>query len=165
MDSVERLLSEGSSRVPPDLIPEGDLASGPRSFLTKVGLPTKPDLFFPFLAHSDTFAVFGHLGTRYLAIADEEGGQRLGVRLPDGAVVIVDEHVARPRVVNSGPEQLVMSLAVYEDIRESVLEERLSGDDGVQQLRRQLTRIDPAAMSDEDNWWPVIVAETEAGLM
>ncbi len=106
---LESFLSEGRIRVPVSLIVEGDLAKVPRAFLVNMGLPTKDDLFFPFVRSADDFEVWEERGKRFLRISAEEGGQRLGVRFPDGAVVIVDENQAEPRCLKVGSQKTIAS--------------------------------------------------------
>jgi hypothetical protein len=163
MDSRARLLADGSVQVPANLA--ADLAPEARHFLTTVGLPTRDELFFPFLGSPADFEIFEDGGSRYLAISEEDGGQRLAVRIPDGAVVIVGDAQAKPRDVNSSPEQLVDFLGLYEDVKEQVADDTLSADDGVARLRHEFEQRDPAGLADEESWWSVILTETEAGMM
>jgi hypothetical protein len=153
-------------KVPADLLRNASIPAGHFAFLTETGLPARDNLLFPIFKRPSEFTSWMYNNRPYLVIA-EQHDQKLCVSLDDGAVVAIDargELAERP--VNSDAIRLVAFLTIYD---QSLPQLRHASDEDagaiVGHLRDQFAKIDPQAMSGEENWWPVVLEQVGQGLM
>jgi hypothetical protein len=101
-----------------------------------------------------------------VVIGSDEGTQ-LHVDLLSARVGSVDPETGRTRrLVNSTVDQLAAAIGAYDEYVTLV---RDANNDNahrlVEELRRRLAAIDPAATADPDTWWSLVLEQAEHGLI
>jgi hypothetical protein len=104
------------------------------------------------------------LGSDHVVIGDDYGTE-LRVRFNDGAVISLDPQGELPcRFVNASIEHLAEFIAAYRSYC-GLASAEADIDPLVRQLRERLIAIDPAAFADHENWWAVVLEQSEDGLL
>jgi len=164
--TVKQFLGNEVVKVPLTLISQSSISESAKDFLASVGLPTRDGLLFHFFKRSDAFSIWNYEGHRYLALA-EERGQKLCLDLDTGNIFVVDSRNELPtRFVNSDIESLVEFIQAYSQAKDLFLkgpEERVAKI--LSELRMRFSDKDRKALEGDENWWSIILEQTEQGLM
>ena len=152
-------------RVPASLLRKSSIPKSSIDFLTTVGVPTREGLLFPFFRQAQDFLLWSNEGRSYLVLA-EERGQKLCLDLQTGNIFMVDSRGELPtRFVNSDIESLVSFLKFYSDAQTTFRQSPEGAPKIISDLRGFFARKDPRALEGDENWWAVILEQTEEGLM
>jgi hypothetical protein len=164
--TIKQFLGNEVVKVPLALLKHSSLAESDRDFLASVGLPTRDGLLFPFFKRADEFTVWNYEGHSYLVLA-EERGQKLCLNLDTGNIFIIDARNELPtRFVNSNIESLVEFIKDYTQAKDAFLQApEASITNSLSELHMRFSNKDPQALEDEESWWPVVLEQTEQGLM
>lgn len=135
------------------------------SFLNEVGLVSEFDLI-NFYFEKNKIEVTNFENQDYLIIGDDFG-TKICVQLSNNKVYSIDEEGDLPmRFINSSIENLMLFIMVYEQHHEEIIE---ADDDEIVEIigeiKSKLNELDSQALSFEENWWAVILEQTEDGLM
>jgi SUKH-4 immunity protein len=96
----------------------------------------------------------------HMIIGDDDGTD-LCVNLSDGAIYSIDRQQELPtRFMNSGIEQLAQFIELSETFSGTAVESEILS----RQMREALTKIDPKAFSDPENWWAIVLEAMAYGL-
>jgi hypothetical protein len=97
-----------------------------------------------------------------LVIIGDDRGTDLCVSLADGTVYSVDPQRELPtRFVNSSIEEFARFIEVSENVS---IAENTDGEAVARLMREALAKIDPAAFSNPENWWAVVLEQMAYGL-
>lgn len=100
-------------------------------------------------------------------VVGSDEGTEIRVDLVSGRVTSADPQTARTtRLVNSSIDQLVASIAAYDEYAGRVRD--VDDEDAkhlVRELRQRLSTIDPAVTADAESWWSLIVEQAHDGLL
>jgi hypothetical protein len=164
--TIKQFLGNEVVKVPLTLISHSSISESVKDFLTSVGLPTRSGLLFPFFKRSEDFSVWNYEEHSYLVLA-EERGQKLCLDLETGNIFVVDSRNELPtRFVNSDIESLIEFIQVYSQAKDIFLKAPEKGVTKiVSSLRKRFSDKDPKALEGDENWWAIILEQTEQGLM
>lgn len=142
------------------------LPAATKTFLTKEGIPAiKTDLINLYNNESKIVPIM-YKNVKYLVIGDDFGTS-ICVREETGSVFAIDLSGDIPeRFVNSDIEKMLSCLATYFENLTAL--QRVSDEDAgelVGDIKETLQQIDPPCLNNEENWWSVLLEQTELGLM
>ncbi len=135
-------------------------------FLTRVGLPCRGDWTLRFTREPDQ-PHLPSIGAHHRLIGYDDIVPICLDERTGGRVVALEESVGgTERFINSRVEQFAQALVLYERYRKRVrgLAEH-EAQDLIAKTSQQLRAVDPAAFSDPNNWWPVIIEQMRHGLL
>jgi hypothetical protein len=157
---------ENLLKIPEAALSKQALSPATRKLLTEVGLPKNAPLLLRFYDDARLLSRLLHAGSDYLVIGDDEG-TKIGIRAVKEDVWSVDPENQLPlRFINSSLEALLTCLQIY--LENQVALRQASDDDAlkiVSAMRERFSQIDAQALAGADNWWSVILEQTEAGLL
>lgn len=155
-----------------------DIPASSRNFLLYVGLPDDEILGLRFDFLGSHLPTLEELATRVGFDSSPPNGSRpcLGLTYDvavcideqrDGAVYCVDLAQEEPeRLLNSRVEWLGAFLAMYVShcrVTSGAPDPEI--DRAVLELEHQMCEIDPVALSDTENWWPLILEQMKHGII
>jgi hypothetical protein len=152
---------------------KGELAGLPlpassSTFLQNTGLPqVDEDLFIHFVPQVGGLRPRTYQGMQYVVIGNDYGNSVV-VRVDDGQIFSVpEEGVDVPvRFVNTDIQSLARFVTIY---LQALPHLRIVDDDEasrmVDRLEVQFNEVDPQALSDDENWWAVILEQVRYGLL
>lgn len=152
--------------VPEKALAQRDLSPATRSFLTSVGLPRKCPLQVTLYDDDRLLRPFTSAGITYYALGNDYG-TTIGIRAKTDETWSFDEEGELPlRFINSRIQQFVAFLALYK-LKQPDLQK--AGDEEateiVNELRSQFAALDGRAVEDAENWWSVILEQTQDGFL
>ena len=139
-----------------------NLSNNTKKILCDIGLPNKPLNFIEFnIEQIENIVVDG--GN---IIIGNDFGTNICINHKDEIVSIDPENEYPIRFINKNLEsflEFVITFLLYEDKINDV------DDDGihqvVQEIRKKFDMIDIQALSNEENWWSIILEQVELGVM
>ena len=136
-----------------------------KRFLQTEGLPERGPLLVTF-GGPDFLKEIQKGGRSYYVLGSDEG-TAIAAAAGSGEVWSIDlEDEPMDRFINSSPEAFVESLKAY--VRKGPELSVVSDDDApqvVESLRKEITAIDSRAFDDKEDWWSVILEQTEQELL
>lgn len=151
------------SPVPESSLHDVELPEETKDFLLSVGLPPGGSLLLTFYSSGVT-TPRRERRARFLIIGDDYGTQ-LGLKEQTGEVFSIGLG-SISRFINSSILTMLLFLAIYmteqPELIEATDEEVLAI---VERMRAIFRDIDGRALDDPENWWSVILEQTEQGLL
>ena len=151
------------SPVPESSLYDVELPEETKDFLLSVGLPPGGSLLLTFY-RSGVTPPRRERQARFLIIGDDYG-TKLGLKEHTGEVFSIGLG-SISRFINSSILTMLLFLAIYlteqPELREVTDEEVLAI---VERMRATFRDIDARALADPENWWSVILEQTEQGLL
>jgi hypothetical protein len=149
-----------------NLLSNQSLSKETKDFLASIGLPVKSeflkDLSLCFYDYIEQICIND---SNYIIIGDDYG-TKICIKEKTDEVVSVDIETENIRFINSGIKSFVDFLQIYFTKRP----ELVGADDKeaveiINSIKDSFNKLDAAALSNEDNWWAVILEQNEQGLM
>jgi len=137
-------------------------------FLKSFGLPLEgvDGLLIHFYANAEVLVVDIHSQERFLIIGDDYG-TKLGMKENTGEILSIDPNGKLPtRFVNSSILTLLAFLETYS--KEQPKLAQASDEEAseiVANMKEKLRTLDARSLDDPENWWSLILEQTEQGLM
>lgn len=143
------------------------LSKETQDFLCSIGLPIKCEFLKDLcLSFYDDFEQININDSEYIVIGDDYG-TKLCIVGKTGEVVSVDiEGNMNIRFINSNIECFLFFLQIF-----LTKKPELAGVDDeeaaeiVKAIKNSFNKFDLAALSDDDNWWAVILEQVEQGIL
>ncbi len=154
------------SRVSSVTISERELSADLRAFLSNVGLPKECPLLVNFYTGVGLLDQLNYESEIFYVVGDDYG-TKICIRAKTEDVWAIDPNGEIPRRFISTSVRLFLVLLQIYLSRQDELRDA-SDEDAVilvQQMRGQFNRVDAHALEDPENWWSVILEQTEQGLL
>lgn len=139
-----------------------DLSIHTKRILCDIGLPKEPLYFIQF--NIDEMKNI-RLNEEYIMIGNDFG-TNICINPKDEIVSIDLEDEYPIRYINKNLETFLEFIITFLSYEDKIND---AGDDEInqvmQEIRQIFDRIDIQALSDEENWWPIILEQVESGLM
>jgi hypothetical protein len=134
-------------------VPEADW-----QYLRRTGLPKSITL--PFALEYTTYPLIGHGDAHYLfekrnslmLLGEMDGPSYAAIR-PDGVIVLSTDYDASELFVNSSVRQFGECLSLYSSF--------MDDNRTYEWLRSAIADVDPIAMSNDEYYWPIAIADLE----
>lgn len=137
-----------------------NLSSDTQKILCEIGLPKEPIEGVQFNMSSSEKVVQGNI------VIGEDEGSYLCID-PHGEVIAIDRlDGLLIRFVNKDLKAFLDYIVIYIIFQKKALE--VKDEEGVhvlENMREEFMKIDEKALSNEENWWAVIIEQIEMGLM
>lgn len=133
-----------------------------KQILCDMGLPEKPLEFLSFdLNKIDNIK----LDEEHIIIGNDYG-TKICINKNDEIVSVDEEGEYATRYVNSSLSKLLAFIEIY-DCCEARFDNISDEEAGfvINEVKRKFNEVDAKALSDEENWWSVILEQVEQGLM
>lgn len=142
--------------VPESALAGGSLSIRTHSFLAKLGVPRDPPLLVTFYTSDELLRPLTVAGNTYWVVGDD-CGTKIGLRRSGDVWSVDPEGQLTCRFINTSIAYFVLFLGLYEaqfkNARDAV------------ELRAQFHENDLFALSNEDNWWSLILEQIGQGLL
>lgn len=137
-----------------------DLSNTTKKILCDIGLPKKPLNFLQFnieeienIKLEEKYIIIGH-----------DFGTNICINHKDEIVSIDLENEYPIRFINKSLEAF-LKFIIFLSYREKIDDEDDEISRVIQEIRNEFDMIDIQALSNEENWWPIILEQIELGLM
>jgi SUKH-4 immunity protein of toxin-antitoxin system len=136
-----------------------------KEFLVHIGVPKLEELSIDFFTESNVLYTTTLDGVKYIVIGDNIG-VKMCIKEDSNEILSIDLRSGVPlRFVNSNIELFLVFVMIY--LNESSGKEEIDLEDAltiVDRLRKEYILLDPKALADPNNWWPVILEQVEHGM-
>ncbi|TCS93245.1 SUKH-4 family immunity protein [Hazenella coriacea] len=141
------------------------LSEETKLFLTSIGLPVQDDFFISFYGN-DQILELAYESKQIVSIGDDFG-TKICIEPDSDQIISIDEQAEYPtRFVNSSITNLLQFMMIYKKklpaLKDATDEEACKI---VDQINKEYKRIDSKAIENEENWWSIILEQTELGLI
>ena len=139
-----------------------NLSTKSKRILCDIGLPEKPLNFIQFNIRAIKNI---KLEDEYFIIGNDYG-TNICINQKDEIVSVDPEHEYPTRFINQNLEYLLKFIVVFLSYEKVII--NTSDEDVhnvIENVKREFEEIDIQALSDEENWWSVILEQIELGLM
>lgn len=139
-----------------------DLSDESKKILCDIGLPKKPLNFLQF----DIEKIENiQLSAKYITIGNDYG-TNICINKQNQIVSVDPEDEYPTRFVNKNLKSLLQFIRIYLSYESKFVD---VNDDEInkilEEIKREFEEIDIEALSNEENWWSVILEQVELGLM
>ena len=165
--TIKSVWGNSLQKISPERIKEYALSPTNETILLEVGLPLGNDLisFYDesmmkaYTQECDTFFIIG-----------DDYGTQIGISLnmneKDEIYSFDIQNELPKRFINSDISKLFQFLMLYQPLKTSLVE---STDEEassiIAEIKSEFNKIDLKALSNEDNWWSVVLKQHEEGMM
>ncbi|WPC42644.1 SUKH-4 family immunity protein [Clostridium sp. JS66] len=160
-EDIIRFWGDSLKKIDGKLFKESLLSKETIEFLIRVGLPIDNDVLINFKNSSEIKE-----NDKFITIGDDFGTQ-IGIHQNTNEIISFDSTNELPqRFINTNIKSLLQFLMIYIDnqlrLADAADEEAV---EIVNRVREEYTKIDEHALADDENWWSVILEQTEEGFM
>ncbi|WP_024833712.1 SUKH-4 family immunity protein [Ruminiclostridium josui] len=166
-ESITEFWNDSLVRFNMELLSKCSLTQETKEFLELFGLPVNCEFLKDLnISFYNIFEQISIKGCNYIAIGDDYG-TKICIRENLNEIISVDiERDMNIRIINSSIEHFINFLQIYFTRRP----ELSKADDEeaveiVRSMRDDFDKLDAMALSNEENWWAVILEQTEQGLL
>jgi hypothetical protein len=151
-------------RVPEAILSKHPLSQDLRSFLAKVGLPRDCPLLVTFYEDAHLLQPLTYERETYLIVGDDSGS-KLCIKTGTEDVWSIDPaHQLPRRFINTELRHFVLFLHLYRSRQpglETASDEQAAAI--IAAMRSEFSRLDARSLDDGENWWSVILEQSEQG--